>query len=153
MVSPPESASLRQLYAAGAHVDALARVLGRDPRTVRAALRREGLRLRRDPPLPRDWHAGLPAATVQAIEAYLTQLQTREQHAWARLQQAALEVAAATYVFPDPATYTAALQPAEPAESVLALARRLGVDVNRVLLAAAAWLEEAEAQRWEEGWR
>ena len=147
MVSPHESACLRQLYAAGAHVEVLARTVGRDPRTVQAALRREGVRLRRDPPLPRDWRAGLPADTVHAIEAYLSQLQTLQHAAWQRLRQVAVEATAAAFVFPTPEAYAAALQTVDPMESVVALARRLGVELNRVLIAYADWAEEMEARR------
>jgi hypothetical protein len=146
MVSPHESACLRQLYAAGAHVEALARAVGRDPRTVQTALRREGVRLRRDPPLPRDWRAGLPADTVHAIETHLSQLQTLQHVTWQRLRQMALEVTAAAFVFPTPEAYAATLQTVGPMESVITLAHRLRVDLNRVLLAYAEWAEEAEAR-------
>jgi hypothetical protein len=148
MVSPHESTCLRHLYAAGAHVEVLARAVGRDPRTVQAALRREGIPLRRDPPVPRTWRADLSADTVQAIDAYLAQLQRLEEEVWQRLRHAAVDVTTAAYVFPTPETYASTLHTVEPAESVVALARRLGVDLNRVLLAYAEWAEEAETRRW-----
>jgi hypothetical protein len=63
------------------------------------------------------------------------QLRAQEQAAWQRLRQAAIDVTAATYTFPSPAAYTAILQTMHPAESLGMLARRLWVDINRILLA------------------
>jgi hypothetical protein len=83
---------------------------------------------------------------VHAIETYLSQLQTLQHVTWKRLRQIALEVTAAAFVFPTPEAYAAALETVDPMESVVALASRLGVDLNRVLLAYAEWAEEAEAR-------
>jgi hypothetical protein len=71
-VGPRESLALVLLYQTGAHLEALARALGRDVRTVRKVLRQAGVQLRTDPPLPPDWRAGLPRDTVAALEAYRT---------------------------------------------------------------------------------
>jgi hypothetical protein len=132
---PHEVACLTQLAAAGAHPELLAQVFGRDLRTIRSVLAQVGVRPLPSVPLPSDWRRGLPPATITAIRAYVSQLRTQEQAAWQRLQQAAVDVSAATYTFPSPEAYTAVLQTAHPPETLLLLARRLGVDVNRILLA------------------
>jgi hypothetical protein len=145
MIHSQESACLLRLYAAGAHVKALARALGRDERTIEAALHREGVVLRKDPPLPSAWRTGLSAASCTALETYLQACSMRLQRAWERLQQAALDVTAADYVFPSREAYEAVLQTVYPPEMPEVLAARLGIDLNRVLLAYAEWAEQAEA--------
>jgi hypothetical protein len=132
---PQELVSLRQLAAVGAHPEVLAQVFGRDPRTIRAVLHQAGLRSLSSAPVPRDWRTGLPPATIAAIRAYVAQLRAQEQAAWQRLRQAAVDVTAATYTFPAPAAYTAILQTVQPPEALVLLSRRLGVDINRILLA------------------
>jgi hypothetical protein len=134
-MQPHEVACLTQLATAGAHPEVLAQVFGRDVRTIRALLRQAGVRSRSGVPLSHDWRRGLPPATVAAIRAAVTRLCAQEQTAWQRLRQVALEVTATAYTFPSPETYDAVLQTVQPAETPLALARRLGVDINRVLLA------------------
>jgi hypothetical protein len=88
--------------------------------------------------LTADWRSGLPLATIAAIRAYVTQLQVQEQIAWQRLKQAAVDRTGATYTFPSAAAYAAVLQTIQPPEALLHLSRRLGVDVNRILLAYLA---------------
>jgi hypothetical protein len=144
-IPPQESDALRTLYLAGAHSEALGRAFGRDPRAVRAALRREGVALRREPPLPRIWDAGLPLPLRQALHAYLVQLQGCAQAAWARLDQVALETTASGQVFPSRDVYTAVLATTCPPESPLDVARRLGLELTVVLLAAAEGLDTQEA--------
>src|SRR3989442_5663151 len=88
-VGPRESLALVLLYQAGAHLEALARALGRDGRTVRKVLRQAGVPLRADPPLPPDWRGGLPPGTITALDAdgtavaqwHPTALQQIQQHA------------------------------------------------------------------------
>jgi hypothetical protein len=140
-IPPQESDALKTLYLAGAHSEALGRAFGRDPRAVRAALRREGVALRREPPLPRVWDATLPLPLRQALHDYLAQLQGCAQAAWTRLDQVALEATASGHLFPSRAIYTAALVTARPPESPLEVARRVGLDLTLVLLAYAEWAE------------
>jgi hypothetical protein len=132
---PQEVSTLLQLADAGAHPEVLALLFGRDPRTIRAVLQQAGAPYLPGTPLPRDWRTGLLPATVTAIRAYVAQLRAQERAIWERLKQTAVEHAAATYTFPSPAAYTAVLQTVQPPESLLRLSRRLGVDVNRILLA------------------
>jgi hypothetical protein len=138
MISPQEADCFVALYTAGAHSEAIAQVFGRDPRSVRATLRREGVTLRREPPLPADWRQGLPAPVQQAIAAYLAALDGVQQAAWQRVQQTALTRSPSTYVFPSLAAYQAVLATVQPPETPSALACRLGIDLTRVLLAYAA---------------
>jgi hypothetical protein len=145
MIHSHESACLLRLYAAGAHIKALARALGRDERTIEAALHREGVGLRADPPLPSDWRTGLPASSCRALETYLHDRHVQQQRVWERLQQTALDVTAAAYVFPSREAYEVVLQTVCPPEMPEVLAERLGIDLNRVLLAYAEWAEQEEA--------
>jgi hypothetical protein len=138
-IPPQESDALKALYLAGAHSEALGRAFGRDPRAVRAALRREGVALRQESPLPRLGDAALPLRP--ALHDYLAQLQVATQAAWARLDQVALETTASGHLFPSREVYTAALATARPPESPLDVARRLGIELTLVLLAYAAWVE------------
>ena len=140
-ITPQESDDLKALYLAGAHSEALGRAFGRDPRAVRAALRREGVPLRREPPLPRAWHEGLSLPRRHALQDYLDQLATCAQAAWTRLDQAALDTTTTAYFFPSREVYTAALETARPRESPLEVARRLELDLTVVLLAYAEWAE------------
>lgn len=142
MLPLPETLSILQLYRAGAHLEALARALGRDVRTVRKTLRQAGVALRTDPPLPTDWRTGLPRETLTALEAYGTDLGQRQRVAWQQLRQTALDTTSDCYVFASPTVYATALQTASPPESLLDLARRLDLDLTRVLLAYAAWAEQ-----------
>lgn len=135
---PQEVASLLRLADAGAHPDVLAQLFGRDPRTIRAVLTQAGVPYLPHTPLPHNWRAGLPPATTAAILAYVAQLRAEEQAAWQRLRQTALTRTADTYTFPSAAAYVAALQTAQPPDSLLLLSRRLGVDVTRILLAYLA---------------
>jgi hypothetical protein len=146
-IPPQESDALKTLYLAGAHSEALGRAFGRDPRAVRAALRREGVALRREPPLPRVWDAALPLPLRQALHAYLAQLQGCAQAAWARLDQVALATTASGHVFPSREVYVAVLETARPPESPLDVARRLGIELTLVLLAYAEWVEEQAVGR------
>ena len=144
-IPPQESDALTTLYLAGAHSEALGRAFGRDPRAVPAALRREGVALRREPPLPHDWQAALPLPARQALQQYGQQLQACHQASWQRLTQAALTTTATGPVFPSREVYEAVLAMARPPESPLDVARRLGVELTVVLLAAAEGLEQQEA--------
>jgi hypothetical protein len=152
MVGPRESARLRQLYLASAHLKALARAFGRDERTVVAALRREGIPLRQDLPLSTAWHVGLSTETHRALQSYFADLQQREERAWQQLLQAALEQTARGFVFASHEEYAAILRTAEPSESLEDLACRLCISLNRVLLAYAAWWDEVEAQPGHTAW-
>jgi hypothetical protein len=143
---PHEVAGLTQLAAAGAHPEILAQVFGRDPRTIRAVLAQAGVQPRLSAPPPADWRRELPPATVAAVHAYVAQLHAREQAAWKRLRQAAVDVGGATYVFPSLAAYDTVLQTVQPPEALLRLTRRLGVDVNRVLMAYAEAAETMGGQ-------
>src|SRR3989442_1016088 len=88
-VGPRESLALVLLYQAGAHLEALARALGRDGRTVRKVLRQAGVRLRTDPPLPPDWRRDLPRETVAALDAYRTAVAQWHRTAWQQIDQQA----------------------------------------------------------------
>jgi hypothetical protein len=140
-IPPQESDALKTLYLAGAHSEALGRAFGRDPRAVRAALRREGVALRREPSLPRVWDAALPLPLRHALHDYLAQLQVCAQVVWTRLDQVALETTASGHLFPSRDVYTAVLATARPPESPLEVARRVGLDLTIVLLAYAEWAE------------
>jgi hypothetical protein len=144
-IPPQESDALRTLYLAGAHSEALGRAFGRDPRAVCAALRREGVALRREPPLPHDGPTALPLPARQGLQQYVQQLQTYHQAAWQRLTQAALARTATGPVFPSREVYEAVLATARPPESPLDVARRLGLDLTVVLLAVAEGLDTQEA--------
>jgi hypothetical protein len=144
-IPPQESDDLKTLYLAGAHSEALGRAFGRDPRAVRAALRREGVALRRESPLPRDWQTALPLPARQGLQHYCQELQACHQVAWQRLTQTALTTTATGPVFPSQEVYEAVLATARPPESPLDVARRLGVELTVVLLAAAEGLEQQEA--------
>jgi hypothetical protein len=144
-IPPQESDNLKILYLAGAHSEALGRAFGRDPRAVRAALRREGVALRREPPLPQDGPHALPLPTQHALQVYVQQLQTYHQAAWQRLTQAALTHTATGPVFPSREVYEAVLATARPPESPLDVARRLGLELTVVLLAVAEGLDMQEA--------
>jgi hypothetical protein len=135
---PQEVSCLLRLSDAGAHPEVLALLFGRDSRTIRAVLQQAGVPCLPGMPLPRDWRTGLLPATITAIRAYVTQLRAQERATWERLKHTAVDHAAATYTFPSPAAYTAVLQTVQPPESLLLLSRRLGVDVNRILLAYLA---------------
>jgi hypothetical protein len=135
---PREVQSLLRLAEAGAHPEVLAQVFGRDPRTIRAVFQQASVRCQPGTSLPADWRAGLASATITAIRAYVAQLKAQEQAAWQRLRQAAVAHTASLYTFPSPAVYTAALETVQPPEALLLLSRRLGVDVNRILLAYLA---------------
>ncbi len=141
-LSPKESDILRDLYLAGAHSEALARAFGRDPRAVRAALRRAGIALRREPPLPTAWQATLSLPARRGLQRYLQQLEDTLRAAWERLHQVALAATTDTYVFAERADYDAVLDTVRPAEALPALARRLGLDLTVVLLAYADWADE-----------
>jgi hypothetical protein len=65
--------------------------------------------------------------------------------AWQRLAQTALAYTATGPVFPSREVYEAVLATAYPPESPLDVARRLGIDLTVVLLAAAEGLEQQEA--------
>lgn len=140
-----ETLQLLHLYHAGAHVEALAAACQRDVRTVRKTLRQAGVTLRPDPPLPTDWRTGLTPATCHALHAYFQTLVPGQQAAWRQLHQAALERTPDGYVFASPAAYATALQAAEPPTLLLDLAPQLGLDLNQVLLAYAAWADQQAA--------
>jgi hypothetical protein len=78
----------------------------------------------------------------------VAQLQAREKAAWQRLRQTAVDVGGATYVFPSLAAYDTVLQTVHPPEALLRLTRRLGVDVNRVLMAYAEAVETMGGQEY-----
>ncbi len=144
LMTPQESDALRDLYMAGAHSEALARAFGRDIRAVRAALRREGVVLHREPPLPTAWQTTLSLPARHGLQRYLRQLQASLSAAWARLEQVALEATGETYIFADRAVYDATLDTVRPAESPVEVARRLGIDLTLVLLAYAEWADKQE---------
>jgi hypothetical protein len=141
-IPPQESDALKTLYLAGAHSEALGRAFGRDPRAVRAALRREGVALRREPPLPHTWQTALTLPARHALQHYCQQLQVCYQAAWQRLAQAALTTTATGPVFSAREVYEAVLATVRPPESSLDVARRLGIELTVVLLAYAEWVEE-----------
>jgi hypothetical protein len=144
-IPPQESDALKTLYLAGAHTEALGHAFGRDPRAVRAALRREGVALRREPPLPHDGLPALPLPARQELLQYVQQLQVCHQAAWQRLTQAALAHTVTGPVFPSWEVYEAVLATARPPDSPLDVARRLGLDLTVVLLAVAEGLDTQEA--------
>jgi hypothetical protein len=144
-IPPQESDALTTLYLAGAHSEALGRAFGRDPRAVRAALRREGVALRREPPLPHDGPNTLALPARQGLQRYVQQLQTAHQVAWQRLTQTALTTTATGPVFLSREGYEAVLATARPPESPLDVARRLGIELTVVLLAVAEGLDTQEA--------
>jgi hypothetical protein len=143
-IPPQESDALKTLYLAGAHSEALGRAFRRDPRAVRAALRREGVALRREPPLPHDGPPALPLAARHGLQQYVQQLQACHQAAWQRLAQAALTTTATGQIFPSREVYEAVLATARPPESPLDVARRLGLELTVVLLAVAEGLDTTE---------
>lgn len=140
---PHEVACLLQFAAAGARPEVLAEVLGRDPRTIRTVLAQAGVRVLPGASLPADWRSGLSPATITAIRTYVIDFRAQEQRAWQQLRQAAVDSLAAIYHFPSLESYTAALHAAALPESPLLLAQRLGVDVNRILLACTEGLPMA----------
>jgi hypothetical protein len=142
-----ESLALVLLYQAGAHLEALARALGRDGRTVRKVLRQAGVRLRPDPPLPPDWRVGLPRETVAALDAYGTAVAQWHRTAWQQISQQATHTAPGQYGFPSPTAYTALLQPPTSLEIPEDVGARLGVELTRVLLVYAEGVAQAEAAR------
>ena len=146
-VGPRESLALVLLYQAGAHLEALARALGRDGRTVRKVLRQAGVQLRTDPPLPPDWRVGLPRETVAALDAYGTAVAQWHRTAWQQIHQQATQPAPGQYGFPSPTAYTALLQPPTPLEFPEDVGARLGVALTRVLLVYAEGVAQAEAAR------
>jgi hypothetical protein len=146
-IPPQESDDLKTLYLAGAHSEALGRAFGRDPRAVRAALRREGVALRREPPLPLDWQTSLSLPVQHGLRQYCHQLQVCRQAVWQRLDQAALVRTATGHVFPSREVYEAVLATATPPESLLEVARRLRIELTVVLLAVAESLDTQEAWR------
>jgi hypothetical protein len=146
-VGPREGLALVLLYQAGAHLEALARVLGRDVRTVRKVLRQAGVRLRADPPLPLDWRAGLPRETVAALAAYRTAVARWHRTAWQQIDQQATRPAPGQYGFRSATAYTALLHPPTPLELPEDVVARLGVELTRVLLVYAEGIAQAEAVR------
>ena len=143
MVYAREVLCMQRLYLAGAHLEAVARVMGRDPRTVRAILRREGIPMRREPPLPDDWRTGIAPETLTALRTALHALQAYEQTLWQQVQQQSHTPAAGVYTFPTVSAYHAALQTTPPPPSLEEVAARLGIALTSVLLAYAE-LEDAE---------
>lgn len=141
-LSPQESDTLRDLYLAGAHSEALARAFGRDGRAVRTALQREKVALRQELPLPTGWQATLSLPVRHGLQHYFQQLEQQVTAAWERLQQMAVATTADTYLFAERADYDAVLDTVRPPESLPALARRLGLDLTVVLLAYADWADE-----------
>jgi len=146
-VGPRESLALVLLYQAGAHLEALARALGRDGRTVRKVLHQAGVRLRKDPPLPLDWRVGLPRETVAALDAYGTAVAQWHRTAWQQIHQQATQPAPGQYGFASPMAYTALLQLPTPLELPEDVGARLGVALTRVLLVYAEGVAQAEAAR------
>jgi hypothetical protein len=146
-VGPRESLALVLLYQAGAHLEALARALGRDGRTVRKVLRQAGVPLRTDPPLPPDWRVGLPRETVAALDAYRTAVAQWHRTAWQQIDQQATQPAPGQYGFLSQVAYTALLQPPMPLECPEDVGARLGVALTRVLLVYAEGVAQAEAAR------
>jgi hypothetical protein len=146
-VGPRESLALVLLYQAGAHLEALARALGRDARTVRKVLRQAGVRLRTDPPLPPDWRMDLPRETVAALDAYRTAVAQWHRTAWQQVDQQATRPAPGQYGFPSQGAYTACLQPPMLLEGPEDVGARLGVALTRVLLVYAEGVAQAEAAR------
>ena len=146
-VGPRESLALVLLYQAGAHLEALARALGRDARTVRKVLRQAGVPLRSDPPLPPDWRVGLPRETVAALDAYGTAVTQWHRTAWHQIQQQATRPAPGQYGFPSLTAYSALLQPPIPLECPEDVGARLGVALTRVLLVYAEGVAQAEVAR------
>jgi len=146
-VGPRESLALVLLYRAGAHLEDLARALGRDARTVRKVLRQAGVHPRTDPPLPPDWRAGLPRETVAALDAYGTTVTQWHRTAWQQIHQQATQPAPGQYGFASSTAYTALLQPPLPLECPEDVGARLGVALSRVLLVYAEGVAQAEAAR------
>ena len=146
-VGPRESLALVLLYQAGAHLEALARALGRDARTVRKVLRQAGVHLRTDPPLPPDWRADLPRETVAALDAYGTAVAQWHRTAWQQIDQQATQPAPGQYGFPSQVAYTALLQPPTSLECPEDAGARLGVALTRVLLVYAEGVAQADAAR------
>ena len=144
-LGPRKSLALVLLYQAGAHLEALARALGRDARTVRKILRQAGVPLRMDPPLPSDWRVDLPRETVAALIAYRTAVVQWHRTAWQQIHQQATQPVPGQYGFASTTAYTALLQPLTPLELPEDVAAQLGVALTRVLLVYAEGVAEAEA--------
>ena len=147
MVHPRESKRMVALYAAGGHVKALARAFARDERTVEATLRREGVLLRQDPPIQSDWRQGLTPDALAALQTYFTALETCEQEAWDAIKRTAQAQTAQGFVFENQEVCEELMRAAQPPEPIERLAERLGVDLNRILLAYAEWQEDAEMRQ------
>ena len=133
------------LYQAGAHLEALTQALGRDVRTVRKVLRQAGIRLRKDPPLPADWRAGLARETIAALDTYRTAVAQWHRTAWQQIHQQATQPAPGQFGFASPSAYTALLHPATVLELPEDVGARLGVALTRVLLVYAEGVAQAEA--------
>jgi len=144
-LGPRESLALVLLYQAGAHLEALTQALGRDGRTVRKVLRQAGVPLRRDPPLPADWRAGLPRETIAALDAYRTAVAQWHRTAWQQIHQQATQPAPGQFGFASPSAYTALLHPATVLELPEDVGARLGVALTRVLLVYAEGVAQGEA--------
>jgi hypothetical protein len=144
-LGPRESLALVLLYQAGAHLEALTQVLGRDVRTVRKALRQAGVPLRTDPPLPADWRVGLSRETVVALDAYRTAVAQWHRSAWQQIRQQATQPAPGQFGFASPSAYTALLHPPTVLELPEDVGARLGVALTRVLLVYAEGVAQAEA--------
>jgi len=144
-LGPRESLALVLLYQAGAHLEALTQVLGRDGRTVRKALRQAGVPLRTDPPLPADWRVGLSRETITALNAYRTAVAQWHRTAWQQIHQQATQPAPGQFGFASPSAYTALLHPATVLELPEDVGARLGVTLTRVLLVYAEGVAQAEA--------
>jgi hypothetical protein len=144
-LGPRESLALVLLYQAGAHLEALTQVLGRDGRTVRKVLRLAGVPLRPEPPLPADWRAGLTRETITALEAYRSAVAQWHRSAWQQIHQQATQPASGQFGFASPSAYTALLHPPTVLELPEDVGARLGVALTRVLLVYAEGVAEAEA--------
>jgi hypothetical protein len=146
-VGPRESLALVLLYQAGAHLEALARALGHDARTVRKVLRQAGIPLRADAPLPADWRAGLSREPVAALDGYRTAVAQWHRTAWQQIHQQATQPAPGQYGFRSATAYTTLLQPPTPLDLPEDVVVRLGVELTRVLLVYAEGVAQAEATR------
>jgi hypothetical protein len=144
-LGPRESLALVLLYQAGAHLEALAQVLGRDGRTIRKTLRQAGVPLRPDPPLPADWRAGLARETIAALDAYRTAVAQWHCTAWQQIRQQATQPTPGQFGFASPSAYTALLHPATVLELPEDVGVRLGVTLTCVLLVYAEGVAQAEA--------
>lgn len=143
-LDPREASHIKALFDAGAHTKALASAFGHDQRTIRKILRHWTPTPIQEAPLSTRWQHDLPAATLAAIHDYFAHLSAHEQAMLRQLRTVAA-VEDDAVALPSRQAYDALLQLAQPQESLVALAQRLRVNLNIILLAYAEWRDQTES--------